>query len=133
MGTATYEAGTDYDSCVGSGSIKLGSTSQSFHQCIDATAGQDYAFGFAFKGTAVRDQGQCRLSFSSSSTCATTLAAGVETMTAMAENTTTWLPANGLATAPAGTIKALFTCASPFGLGYYDRMYLRLQSSPGGF
>jgi hypothetical protein len=134
MGAATYESSTDYDGCVGSGSIKIPSIYQYFYQCTAATADQTYAFGFAFKGLAAGEIGDCTVQFYGDSGCTTTpLGSSAEANTAAAPNTTTWIAGNGIATSPAGATRALFNCANPLGSGYYDRMYFRLLNGPGGF
>jgi hypothetical protein len=72
--------------------------------------------------------------FYSNSTCTSpSLGGSAEAMTGASPNTTTWIAANGLATAPAGTTRVLFICAGIIAVGSYDRMYFRPQSSPGGF
>ena len=95
------------------------------NQCVPASAGVDYQFGFRFIGST----SQCDFAFSSDSTCSTYVGGGTDIV--LATSNGSWVSGFQVQTSPTGTQYVSVHCATAAGTGRYDQFYLATTS--GGF
>jgi hypothetical protein len=124
---ATWDS-DDSDGCPGSGSAEVAyqvPNFGSFDQCIAATAGTRYNFGFRYKQTQSQSVA-CDLWFFAGPTCSDNILVGGDLLLAGAESAvTSWLKLSGSITAPAGTGSANVHCQNQGGgSGNIDQIHV---------
>jgi hypothetical protein len=126
-----YDGNDDADNCPASGSIHLSTFGHSLSQCVAATAGTTYQFGFRFKGDGTGGAGtsQCDFAFYNNSSCSTYVGGGTDII--LVNSNGTWVSGVQTQTAPTGTGGISVHCATAAGTGYYDQFYLTVGG--GGF
>ena len=119
-----YDGNTDADNCPASGSANLSAFGHSMNQCVPASAGVAYQFGFRFIGSS----SQCDFAFYSDTSCSTFLD-GSDII--IVNSNGSWVSGFDAKTSPAGTQSISVHCATATGTGRYDQFYLAATS--GGF
>jgi hypothetical protein len=120
-----YEGNNDADNCPASGSVNLSAFGHSMNQCVPASGGVAYQFGFRFQGST----SQCDFAFYSDTSCATYLGGGTDIV--LVDSNGSWVSGFQAQTSPAGTQSVSVHCATAAGTGRYDQFYLAATS--GGF
>jgi hypothetical protein len=128
-GTASYNNGNDVNACQGSGSVNVNSLSATFRQCISATAGQNYWFGYRFKGSGSSGTATCSVAFLGGSCNANSLD-GIALYGSISG--ATWIQIADTMKAPTGTTHLEFNCSAAAATGYYDQLFVSKSSQGAG-
>ena len=133
-GTASFTTTEDVDDCSGSGSVELDDLFDTFNQCVPASPGQTYFFGYRFMPL---DSGFeislpfCSISFvPAGASCGPAGGGGSATATTDGD----WVLASSSVISPPNTAQIFFNCSTAGAAsGYFDQLYLstvNLGASP---
>jgi hypothetical protein len=122
--TASFTT-TDVDDCSGSGSVELDDLFDTFRQCVPASPGQTYFFGYRFNGGAIpTGVPLCTITFLAAGASCGVSGLGSASALVSSDNDD-WVLASGSASSPPNTAQIAFNCSTAGAVsGFFDQLYL---------
>jgi hypothetical protein len=129
QGAVTYVADEDADGCEGSGSVLVDSLYEMPIQCLSGEELTEYHYGFRFRSSSAAGYGGtaiCNIFFFDTDDCEGTY---IGSGNAVAEYTTNnWVSGQVVVDSPEDTQSIRVNCVAAAAAGYYDQLYLSLDS-----